>query len=313
MRLISPTIWVFFLLCLALPAHAGESAVKTRVIAAKVKIYEWLPPGFGQAKRQWPLVLFSHGLDGCGAQSEFLTEALAAHGYVVAAPDHADATCGRRTKPEEEGVDSTDDETAGGDDNAPRGLFGRHKVQEKLEKADAWTDQTHRNRADDMRYTLDYVLKDPATGPFIDQKRMGLSGHSLGGYTVLGIAGGWPSWKDARYKAVLALSPYAAPFAAHDTLKDIGIPVMYQGGTRDFGITPSIRKPGGAYDLTAPPRYFVEFTRTGHFGFSDMVGNRHDVMNDYAIAFFDKYLMGKDDGVLDGPPEPGVAEYRADP
>jgi len=38
-----------------------------------------------------PLVLFSHGLGGCGLQSTFLTEELARRGYVVAAPDHADA------------------------------------------------------------------------------------------------------------------------------------------------------------------------------------------------------------------------------
>jgi len=38
-----------------------------------------------------PLVLFSHGLGGCALQTIFFTEELARHGYVVAAPDHADA------------------------------------------------------------------------------------------------------------------------------------------------------------------------------------------------------------------------------
>ena len=37
----------------------------------------------------FPLVIFSHGLGGCGTQSLFLTETLARQGYVVAAPDHA--------------------------------------------------------------------------------------------------------------------------------------------------------------------------------------------------------------------------------
>src|SRR5688500_10751864 len=40
-----------------------------------------------------PLVLFSHGLGGCALQSLFLTEELARHGYIVAAPDHNDAVC----------------------------------------------------------------------------------------------------------------------------------------------------------------------------------------------------------------------------
>jgi hypothetical protein len=41
--------------------------------------------------RPVPLVIFSHGDLGCGLQSISFTEDLARHGYVVAAPDHADA------------------------------------------------------------------------------------------------------------------------------------------------------------------------------------------------------------------------------
>src|SRR5690349_19494483 len=36
----------------------------------------------------WPLVVFSHGYGGIRFQSFFLTEQLASHGFVVAAPDH---------------------------------------------------------------------------------------------------------------------------------------------------------------------------------------------------------------------------------
>jgi hypothetical protein len=41
--------------------------------------------------RPVPLVVFSHGNTGCGLQAIAFTEELARHGYVVAAPDHADA------------------------------------------------------------------------------------------------------------------------------------------------------------------------------------------------------------------------------
>ena len=34
----------------------------------------------------FPLVVFAHGLTGCGTQSIFFTETLARHGYVVVAP-----------------------------------------------------------------------------------------------------------------------------------------------------------------------------------------------------------------------------------
>ncbi|RMF12332.1 MAG: hypothetical protein D6761_12950, partial [Candidatus Dadabacteria bacterium] len=42
---------------------------------------------------RWPVVIFSHGAGGVRFQSVFLTEYLAAHGYIVVAPDHeGDAT-----------------------------------------------------------------------------------------------------------------------------------------------------------------------------------------------------------------------------
>ena len=39
----------------------------------------------------FPLIIFSHGLTGCGIQSIFFTETLARNGYIVVAPDHQDA------------------------------------------------------------------------------------------------------------------------------------------------------------------------------------------------------------------------------
>jgi hypothetical protein len=45
----------------------------------------------------------------------------------------------------------------------------------------------------------------------VDLGRLGYIGHSLGGDTVVGLAGGWSSWKTPGVKAVLALSPYTEP------------------------------------------------------------------------------------------------------
>ena len=65
---------------------------------------------------------------------------------------------------------------------------------------------------------------------------------------------------------------------------------MYQGGTRDIGITPSLKKSGGGYPKTAAPAYLVEFEGAGHFAWTDLTGNHHELINNYSIAFFDKYL-----------------------
>jgi len=53
----------------------------------------------------------------------------------------------------------------------------------------------------------------------------------------------------------------------------LGSPVMYQGGTKDLGITPSLKKSGGCYPKTPAPAYFVEFRGAGHFAWTDLTTN----------------------------------------
>jgi len=126
----------------------------------------------------------------------------------------------------------------------------------------------------------------------VDLGRLGYIGHSLGGYTVVGLAGGWASWKTPGVKAVLALSPYTQPYLVHRTLGELSVPVMYQGGTLDFGITPSLRREGGVYDVSPSPKYFVELDRAGHFAWTDLRASAHGTINEYAIAFLDHYVLG---------------------
>jgi pimeloyl-ACP methyl ester carboxylesterase len=127
-----------------------------------------------------------------------------------------------------------------------------------------------------------------------DWSRLGLVGHSLGGYTVLALAGAWPQCKLAGVKAVLALSPYSQPFIVHGTLDGLGAPVMYQGGTRDFGITPAIEKTRGAYDQSPEPKYLVVINKAGHFAWTD-TGRavfRKPIV-DYSVAFLNRYVKGQ--------------------
>ena len=98
------------------------------------------------------------------------------------------------------------------------------------------------DRADDIGNLIAAIKTDERFRDLVDWEHFGLAGHSLGGYTVLGLGGAWPSWKLPGIKAILALSPYVQPFVQHKTLTDLSAPVMYQGGTLDFGITPSLAK-----------------------------------------------------------------------
>ncbi len=104
------------------------------------------------APRHFPLVLLSHGTGGTAMQLAWLGEFLAARGYIAAAVNHP-----------------------GNDALAPYTVPGF---------ALWWL------RARDLSVVLDHLLADPEFGPRIDRRRIGAAGFSLGGYTMLELAGG---------------------------------------------------------------------------------------------------------------------------
>jgi pimeloyl-ACP methyl ester carboxylesterase len=85
---------------------------------------------------------------------------------------------------------------------------------------------------------------------------------------------------------------HSVSFIVRRTLGNIDAPIMYQGDTRDFGLTPLIARKAGAYDESPPPKYFVEFDRAGHFGWTNLVSDDLDAMAACSLAFFDRYLKG---------------------
>jgi predicted dienelactone hydrolase len=256
------------------------------VVAGGSRVAVWMPDPTEAGRR--PLIIFSHGFHGCATQSRFLMEALARHGYAVFAPNHRDATCaggeGRWTDP-------------------PEATFFH---------PERWTEATWRDRGDDIRRLVDALGRDDRFRGRIDQDRIGLAGHSLGGYTVLGLGGAWPAWTTPWVRAVLALSPYSQPFIVHHTLSGLAAPVMYQGGTWDFGITPALRKNLGAYDLSPPPKYYVELAGAGHLAWTDLPNPAHTPIVAYATAFFDYYVKGTNRPVTSIGTAAGVAQFRYD-
>jgi predicted dienelactone hydrolase len=218
-----------------------------------------------------PPILFSHGFNGCNTQSTFLMEALAKAGYTVFAPNHKDASCN------------------GG---------GFHSAEISFNESTAWTDQTYRDRQRDLAALTDALRTSPEWRARLDWKHAGLAGHSLGGYTVLGLAGAWPSWRQTTFKAVLALSPYCDPYVKSGRLGQMTAPVMYQGGTWDFSITPTVKGRGGCFDKSSSPAWFVEFDAAWHFSWTDLDPRFHGPINQYSIAFFNAYLKNKGTGAL---------------
>ncbi len=255
-------------------AEGQEAPGVSYVEIAGRHVAMWKPAGAARAEG-YPLIVFSHGFTLCETGSAFLTESLAQAGYFVLAPHHHDGACSVR-----HGGKMFD-------------KVGKHP-EETFRDPENWTDATSRDRRDDMEAVLDAALKEKSfQGVPIDSSRVGLAGDSLGGYTVLGLAGAWPSWKDPRVKAVLAVSPFCAPFfKTGGDLGHLGVPVMYQGGSSDVAVTPTVSRPGGAYELTAPPKCFVEFAMAGHLAWTGSNPLRHGPIKQYALAFFDRYLKG---------------------
>src|SRR5215470_517223 len=227
-------VWIF---C-AGTTEAGQDFV--RLAALDVTVWSQ------RTEAKQPVIIFSHGFHGCATQSRFLMEAFASAGFLVFAPNHRDATC-----------------------NGGKGNWFT-KAEIPFRNPDRWSERTYLDRGDDIRRLIGAIEQDDRFRFRADMSRLGLAGHSLGGYAVLGLAGAWPNWKMRGVKAVLVLSPYSQPYIVHRTLSGLSAPVMYQGGTRDFGVTPAVQKTTGAYDQSPEPKYFVEFDKAGHFAWADI-------------------------------------------
>jgi predicted dienelactone hydrolase len=100
-----------------------------------------------------PLIVLSHGTGGAALQLMWLGQHLAARGYIVAAVNHHGNTAA--------------------------------EPEYRPEAFILWWE-----RAGDLSRVIDAMLADSVFGPRIDRNRIGAAGFSLGGYTVIELAGG---------------------------------------------------------------------------------------------------------------------------
>jgi hypothetical protein len=110
-----------------------------------------------------------------------------------------------------------------------------------------------------------------------------------------GRAGAWPGWTTPAIDAVLVMSPYCTPFLEHGGLERIRVPVMYQGGSADRPITPTVVRRGGCYDQTSAPAVYVEIAGAWHLSWTDInvLGGSRAPIVATAAAFFDAHLKGR--------------------
>jgi predicted dienelactone hydrolase len=274
----------------------------------------------GLALGRFPLVVFSHGSGGVAEQSAYLTERLATHGYVVAAPDHVGNTF------------------SDGGGIPPEMFFQR--PQDITAVLDALYDGAH--GLDD----------DPLRGALTDQVLV--AGHSFGAYTALAVGGTgykvpvidaacgarpdelfcqtWASgdyrevfeagFRDPRVDAIVPLAPLGGPvfdFSAVD------VPTLLVTA----GLDATLEPPGNGDDvwrgLDGADDRRLDFPEAGHFSFSNICdaipdavaddgcgegftpsAQVHAVVNTYALAFARRHLFGdtRQDALLGGTPAP---------
>ncbi len=228
----------------------------------------------------FPLVLFSHGNNGIRIQSFYFGAHLASHGYVVASPDHHGNIF-------------------------PDMLRG-------ISDADVVA-----NRPRDMVFVLDELVArsntpgDDLAGA-IDADRVGISGHSFGGYTSFLLAAG--DTREPRIKAIFPQAPGAILPDEH--FAGITVPTLIIGGSIDE-TTPFDSQQRRRFDALPTGAAVVglaEVRNAGHFTFSDFCEvprallsflggfdeaceprhlpwrHAHDIINLLALRFFDAVL-----------------------
>jgi predicted dienelactone hydrolase len=194
----------------------------------------------------FPLVIYSHGSGGLRFIHSNYTEALASHGYIVAAADHIGNTAVDRL---------ADSETPGA--------------------------VTAFNRPNDVNRVIDAFL-DPEnveTVGFVanlNPSQIAVTGHSFGGFTAYAMASGFDNENgefvaDERVGAIIALAPAASEALLSDErLASIGIPTLVVGATDDATtpIDPNVTRP---WELTSSDfAYRLDLTAAEHETFTDI-------------------------------------------
>ena len=199
------------------------------------------------------LIIFSHGSGGFGTQSIGLTETLASHGYVVVAPNHTGNT--------------------------------------QFDIPDPF-DVILRNRVGDVGFVIDHVMarNADAQDPFyqqIDPDNVGVTGHSLGGFTTMGAAAGYEGIEgDPRVSAIAPIAGVIESAFTPEQLATVDIPVLLLGGTDDQVVT--IDNNDYAYENLAgeKPVYQVNLIGANHDQFA-VLCDLGDTLVNSGVAFED--------------------------
>jgi predicted dienelactone hydrolase len=299
-----------------------------------VKSHSYLDAPLATAETPYPVLIFSHGYGGTIWQNTPQMEELASHGFVVFSLGHtyesgAVPFPGGRVVPMSAERMASLTKAAGGPEMAT--LFKQmqttndpveiKRISMRILALSAPMNESLTLWVGDTRYLMDEIEKINAgadsgiTGPakrfagHLDVARMGVLGMSFGGATAGEIC-----LSDPRCKAGLNLDggqfgdlvdhPLSTPFLYFTSEANKMNDPIYENSRGDL--------------------YSVHVLRSTHLNFTDLslalpgfkwisiqgmsilgrvnAGEMEHTMNAYTLAFFQRYLQGKPQPLLDGPP-----------
>lgn len=198
----------------------------------------------------YPAIVFSHHSGGHRRAATFLCTHLSSHGYLVAALDHSEVS-------------------------APE---LRNREGESAEQMAARRQAVIASRVPDARFLLDCLLNDTTSNSQPDPERIGVVGHSFGGWTALAV----PE-TDSRFRTIVALAPGGAsnprPGILPLTLTFAwvsDVPVLYLVADTDVSLPLS-----GMYELfdrTEATKRMIILRRADHMHFMDNVEEMHETV-----------------------------------
>ena len=230
-----------------------------------------------------PLIIFSPGYGGSRESYTYLGRGWAAAGYIVIVPTHD------------------------GSDNV---ALRKNALRGVEDASQAFENQTH--RTGDIHFLISSMKEiekkiSPIKGK-VDRKRIGVSGHSMGGGTALLIAGATAAspdsppkaFRDDHVRAALAMSPPGpgrSAFGDH-SWDQINIPVMTMSGTRDRGAggEPPEWRTQPFRHMPAGNKYQVTVNGANHLAFAMGKRFRQCILSESTV-FWNQYLKRQSQGI----------------
>ena len=210
-----------------------------------------------QQGKPYPVIVFSTGNQNDPIDYGHTLELIAAAGFIVAAPYHANNSA------DDVRIDFINQQAgtrliACNDGLPPRATFG---------PGDCSKTNVPNNMADRVRDTS-YVL-DALPGWFgsrVDVAQVGVFGHSRGTLTALTAAGGSTVWgvaPEPRVQAIMGVSIGVLTLASQVSLANVKVPTLLVAGALDATSPPSVSK--YAYDnISSVDKRYVEIPNAHH-------------------------------------------------